>query len=161
MKIRILSIACVTTAAALLAACTTVYKNTDACEQLMRSKLADTSTDTLKIGHAGAGIYGSRVVVEGSIEHVVASASASASASAATATAPLSASGAHAASAVSVGASGASTASATEAVSLKPAKPQKIVTPAAAECTFHGPTLNAFNWLAPANLVTPPANATE
>ncbi|SEB79344.1 hypothetical protein SAMN02787142_0357 [Burkholderia sp. WP9] len=155
MKIRILSIACVTTAAALLAACTTVYKNTDACEQLMRSKLADTSTDTLKIGHAGAGIYGSRVVVEGSIEHVVASASA------ATATAPLSASGAHAASAVSVGASGASTASATEAVSLKPAKPQKIVTPAAAECTFHGPTLNAFNWLAPANLVTPPANATE
>jgi hypothetical protein len=159
MKIRILSIACVTTAAALLAACTTVYKNTDACEQLMRSKLADTSTDTLKIGHAGAGIYGSRVVVEGSIEHVVASASASASA--ATATAPLSASGAHAASAVSVGASGASTASATEAVSLKPAKPQKIVTPAAAECTFHGPTLNAFNWLAPANLVTPPANATE
>jgi hypothetical protein len=166
MKIRILSIACVTTAAALLAACTTVYKNTDACEQLMRSKLADTSTDTLKIGHAGAGIYGSRVVVEGSIEHVVALAlaSASASASAATATAPLSASGAHAASAVSVGASGASgasTASATEAVSLKPAKPQKIVTPAAAECTFHGPTLNAFNWLAPANLVTPPANATE
>lgn len=162
MKIRILSIACVTTAAALLAACTTVYKNTDACEQLMRSKLADTSTDTLKIGHAGAGIYGSRVVVEGSIEHVVASASASASA--ATATAPLSASGAHTASAVSVGASGASgasTASATEAVSLKPAKPQKIVTPAAAECTFHGPTLNAFNWLAPANLVTPPANATE
>ncbi|MFL9891608.1 hypothetical protein [Paraburkholderia sp. RL17-381-BIF-C] len=160
MKIRILSIACVTTAAALLAACTTVYKNTDACEQLMRSKLADTSTDTLKIGHAGAGIYGSRVVVEGSIEHVVASASASA----ATATAPLSASGAHAASAVSVGASGASgasTASATEAVSLTPAKPQKIVTPAAAECTFHGPTLNAFNWLAPANLVTPPANATE
>jgi hypothetical protein len=157
MKIRILSIACVTTAAALLAACTTVYKNTDACEQLMRSKLADTSTDTLKIGHAGAGIYGSRVVVEGSIEHVVASASASA----ATATAPLSASGAHTASAVSVGASGASTASATEAVSLKPAKPQKIVTPAAAECTFHGPTLNAFNWLAPANLVTPPANATE
>ena len=155
MKIRILSIACVTTAAALLAACTTVYKNTDACEQLMRSKLADTSTDTLKIGHAGAGIYGSRVVVEGSIEHVAASASA------ATATAPLSASGAHAASAVSVGASGASTASATEAVSLKPAKPQKIVTPAAAECTFHGPTLNAFNWLAPANLVTPPANATE
>ncbi len=159
MKIRILSIACVTTAAALLAACTTVYKNTDACEQLMRSKLADTSTDTLKIGHAGAGIYGSRVVVEGSIEHLVPSASASASA--ATATAPLSASGAHSASAVSVGASGASTASATEAVSLKPAKPQKIVTPAAAECTFHGPTLNAFNWLAPANLVTPPANATE
>jgi hypothetical protein len=165
MKIRILSIACVTTAAALLAACTTVYKNTDACEQLMRSKLADTSSDTLKIAHAGAGIDGSRVVVEGSIEHVVVPASAPAVSSApAAASAPLAASGARAASAVAVaaaGASGASSASAAAALSLKPAKPRKTVTPAAAECTFHGPTLNVFNWLAPANLVTPPASATE
>ncbi|EIF30457.1 hypothetical protein BCh11DRAFT_05947 [Burkholderia sp. Ch1-1] len=164
MKIRILFIACVT-AAALLAGCTTVYKNTDACEQLMRSKLADTSADTLKIAHAGSGINGSRVVVEGSIEHVGVPASVASVAS--VTKAPLTASGAQAASAalpasaVSVGASGASGASATEALSLKPAKPQKIVTPAAAECTFHGPTLSAFNWLAPANLVTPAANATE
>ncbi|ASV98731.1 hypothetical protein [Paraburkholderia aromaticivorans] len=169
MKIRILSIACVTTAAALLAGCTAVYKNTDACEQLMRSKLAATSPDTLKIAHAGAGIDGARVVVEGSIEHVVAPASASASApsvaaaasAASAAKAPLTASGAQAGSAATVGASGASGVSAAEALARKPAKPQKIVTPAAAECTFHGPTLNAFNWLAPANLVTPPASATE
>ncbi len=164
MKIRILFIACVT-AAALLAGCTTVYKNTDACEQLMRSRLADTSADTLKIAHAGAGIDGSRVVVEGSIEHVVVMDSAASAAS--VAKAPVAASGAQAASAVlpasavSVGASGASGASATEALSLKPAKPQKIATPAAAECTFHGPTLSSFNWLAPENLVAPPANATE
>ncbi|MGC2038900.1 MAG: hypothetical protein WA692_14840, partial [Paraburkholderia caledonica] len=71
MKIRIVTIACAATAAALLAACTAVYKNSDACEQLMRSKLAEQSTDTLKIGHTGAGIDGSRVVVEGSIEHVM------------------------------------------------------------------------------------------
>ncbi|WNC91029.1 hypothetical protein RI103_06665 [Paraburkholderia sp. FT54] len=197
MKIRILSITCVVGAAALLAACTAVYKNTDACEQLMRSKLAETSPDTLKITHAGAGIHGARVVVEGSIEHVGAPTSAPSAASA-----PLAASGARAASAVAVGASGARTASAvavgasgarpasavavgasaaagasgaanasatagasaasaTAALSLKPAKPRKTVTPAAAECTFHGPTLNIFSWLAPANLVTPATNATE
>lgn len=162
MKIRILSIACVTTAAALLAACTTVYKNTDACEQLMRSKLAETSPDTLKITHAGAAIHGSRVVVEGSIEHVVIPASTPAAVSAASA--PLAASGMRAASAVAVGASGAvvaSDASATTALSLKPVKPQKTLTPAAAECTFNGPTLNVFSWLAPANLVTPASSATE
>ncbi|MFM0648001.1 hypothetical protein PQR14_27100 [Paraburkholderia bryophila] len=70
MKIRILSLVCVTTAATLLAGCA-VYKNPSACEQLMRSKLADTSTDTLKIDHAGAAIDGTRVVVEGTIEHVM------------------------------------------------------------------------------------------
>ena len=159
MKIRILSVACVATAAALLAGCTAAYKNTDACEQLMRSKLADTSPDTLKIAHAGAGMHGSRVVVEGTIEHVVTPASAPS-----VAAAPLSASGARAASstfAASAGAVAASGASATEALSLKPVKPKKTVTPAAAECTFHGLTLNAFNWLAPANLVTPAASAAE
>ncbi|MFM0238059.1 hypothetical protein [Paraburkholderia phytofirmans] len=153
MKIRILPLVCVTTAAALLAGCTAVYKNTDACEQLMRSKLAETSPDTLKITHAATGIHGSRVVVEGSIEHVVAPASASAAASA-----PL------AASAVAVGAAGASGASdapATKAFWFKSAKTRKTVTPAAAECTFNGPTLNVFNWLAPANLVAPATDATE
>ena len=158
MKIRILSIACVTTAAALLTACTAVYKNSDACEQLMRSKLAESSADTLKLAHRGAGIYGSRVVIEGSIEHVVA-VSEAAPASAASATtaagAPRTASGA----AATPGASGA------EALSLKPSKPKKIVTRAAAECTFHGSTLDAFNWLAPAKFVArvndPASEATE
>ena len=64
MKNRIITIACVSTAEELLAACTAVYKNSDACEQLMRSKFAETSSDTLKIGHTGAGIDGSRVVVK-------------------------------------------------------------------------------------------------
>lgn len=184
MKIRILSIACVTTAAALLAACTAVYKNSDACEQLMRSKLAETSPDTLKIAHRGVGIDGSRVVVEGSIEHVVtASEVAAASAASAEASAtqaanvPRAASGVRAASEVSAAspasgaaaasgvtagaASGAAAASASlvasgaEAASLKPAKPKKTSTAAAAECTFHGSALSAFNWLAPAKFATP------
>ncbi|PRX30073.1 hypothetical protein B0G75_10796 [Paraburkholderia sp. BL18I3N2] len=153
MKIRILPLVCVTTAAALLAGCTAVYKNTDACEQLMRSKLAETSPDTLKITHAATGIHGSRVVVEGSIEHVAAPASAPAEASA-----PLAAS---AVAAGAAGASSASDASATKAFWFKSARTRKTVTPAAAECTFNGPTLNVFNWLAPANLVTPAASATE
>jgi hypothetical protein len=172
MKIRILSIASVTTAAALLAACTAVYKNTDACEQLMRSKLAQASPDKLKITHTGAGIHGSRVVVEGSIEHVVpasAPAVTSAASTASTASAPLAGSGTPAASAAAIGASGSAgvvgasvaAASATTASAANPRKVQKIVTPAAAECTFNGPTLNVFSWLAPASLVTPAASATE
>ncbi|CAE6819684.1 hypothetical protein [Paraburkholderia domus] len=123
MKIRILSIACVTTAATLLAACTAVYKNTDACEQLMRSKLAETSSpDTLKITHTGAGIDGSRVVVEGSIEHVVtasevaaASAPSPAASAAPVANAPRPASGARAASAMSAASSASSASDATDA----------------------------------------------
>jgi hypothetical protein len=181
MKIRILSIVCVTTAATLLAACTAVYKNSDACEQLMRSKLAETSPDTLKVAHTGAGIDGSRVVVEGSIEHVMtasevaAASAASAAASAAKlANAPHPASDVRAASVASAAsdaaaasgatagvASGATAASASLAASgadatvLKSAKPKKTSTPAAAECTFHGSALSVFSWLAPAKLVKP------
>ncbi|CAE6741837.1 hypothetical protein [Paraburkholderia nemoris] len=191
MKVRILSIACVTTAAALLAACTAVYKNSDACEQLMRSKLAETSSpDTLKITHTGTGIDGSRVVVEGSIEHVMTAsevAAASAASAAKLANAPQPASGVRAASGVSVAqgassapaaaaasdvtagaASGAMAASASvtasggDAASLKSAKPKKTNTAAAAECTFHGSALSVFSWLAPAKLATPaPAAASE
>ncbi|MCI0147225.1 hypothetical protein KNO81_15165 [Paraburkholderia sediminicola] len=185
MKIRILSIACVTTAATLLAACTAVYKNTDACEQLMRSKLAETSSpDTLKITHTGAGIDGSRVVVEGSIEHVVtasevaaASAPSPAASAAPVANAPRPASGARAASAMSaassasdataasgvtagvasgaVAASASVAASGADAASLKSSKPKKTRMAAAAECTFHGSALSVFSWLAPEKLVTP------
>ncbi|MFM0737216.1 hypothetical protein PQQ51_08230 [Paraburkholderia xenovorans] len=182
MKIRILSIACVATAATLLAACTAVYKNADACEQLMRSKLADKSSDTLKIDHTGVGIDGSRVVVEGAIEHtqtaaeLAASDAAAASASAAAASAAQvasvagaagAASGVSSASGVSAasaafGASAASAASTSLAASSaaesarKPAKPKKFVTAAAAECTYHGSVLDVFNWLAPAKFAAPP-----
>ncbi|MFL9866982.1 hypothetical protein PQR67_22630 [Paraburkholderia fungorum] len=187
MKIRTISIACMTTAAVLLASCTAVYKNSDACEQLMRSKLAESSQDTLKVSHKGVGIDGSRVVVEGSIEHVMAasevagtpatSASAAASATASAtqvAKAPHSASGMRAASvassasgaAVASGvaagaASDATAASGAVAASLKSAKPKKTSTAAAAECTFHGSTLAVFSWLAPAKLASPPNPASE
>src|SRR5579871_6442614 len=106
MKIRILSIACVTTAAALLAACTIASRNSGACEQLMRSKLAETSSDALTVTHRGAAIHGSRVVVEGSIDHMpvasevaAASAASAAATSAAAASVPLAASAPHEASA--------------------------------------------------------------
>ena len=178
MKNRILTIACVSTAAALLAACTAVYKNSDACEQLMRSKFAETSSDTLKIGHTGAGIDGSRVVVEGSIEHVVTASEVAAaraasvakggskgsatagamggskgtSATGAMAGSDAAASGARAAAAP---ASGSATSDA-QALALKPGKPKKVVQAAAAECTFSGPSLSSFSWLAPAKLAAPP-----
>jgi len=152
MKMRILSLACVAIAAALLTACTAVTRNSGACEQLMRSKLAETSSDTLQVTHRGAAIHGSRVVVEGTIDSLMA-------ASAVTASAPLVASAPAAASAAllasaPVGASAPSAASDVK-VASKPAGPKKVSTPAAAECTFHGETLDVFRWLAPANLVTP------
>ncbi|HEV3422545.1 MAG TPA: hypothetical protein VG105_01955 [Paraburkholderia sp.] len=181
MKIRTLCIACVTTAAVLLAGCTAVYKNTDACEQMMRSKLADVSSDQLPdapidkltIDHTGTGIGGARVVVEGSLSHMqtaseVAAASAPASApAAASATRAASAvpatagmaSGAAASSAAASGAAGsvaaASGASATLAAAkpVKPVKPKKVTKAAAVECTFTGLNLASFRWLAPAELV--------
>ena len=191
MKIRILSIACVMASVALLAACTAPFRNSDTCEQLMRSKLAETSSpDTLRIAHTGTAIDGSRVVVEGSIEHVMTAsevAAASAASAAKLANAPHPASGVRAASGVSVaqGASSASAAaaasrvtaaaasdataasaslaaSASDAASLKSAKPKKVNTAAAAECTFHGSALSVFSWLAPAKLATPaPTAASE
>ncbi|MGF6968253.1 hypothetical protein OKW43_005281 [Paraburkholderia sp. WC7.3g] len=136
MNIRILSIACIASAATLLAACTIVTRNSSACEQLMRSKLAEASSgmssDTLRVTHRGAAIRGSRVVVEGSIEHLV--------------------------SASEVAASAALVPSASDVkVAAKPAQPKKFSTPAAAECTFHGEELDVFRWLAPAKLATPAA----
>jgi hypothetical protein len=78
MKIRTLSIACAMTVAALFAGCTAVYKNTDACEQMMRDKLADVTPEQLpnatleklSVSHTGTGIHGSRVVVEGTLSHM-------------------------------------------------------------------------------------------
>lgn len=201
MKIRLLSLVCVTTAATLLAGCA-VYKNPSACEQLMRSKLADTSTDTLKIDHAGAAIDGTRVVVEGSIEHVmtasevaaatppvVSKAAAPVAASAgqvapagqmasaasgvqtasarSSASAPVAAANASGASetapaaALAAPAAVAAAASSADALSAKNAKPKKTTTAAAAECTFHGETLDVFTWLAPAKLAAPPAEDAE
>ncbi|NML29736.1 hypothetical protein [Paraburkholderia antibiotica] len=158
MKIRILSIVCVASAAGLLPACTIANRNSGACEQLMRSKLAETSSDTLRVTHRGAAIRGSRVVVEGSIEHVVSASDVAASA-AVVASAPVAASAALVASeprasSAPLAASAAQAASEVK-VAAKPAAPKRINTPAAAECTFHGEELDVFRWLAPAKLATP------
>lgn len=126
MKIRILSLArdarvtnvsrvvrvttSVAVAAVLIAGCTAVavYKNGDTCEQAMRSKLADTTTDPLKIVHTGAGIDATRVVVEGTIDHLMsASEVATADAASAAAAAALAAKGPHKRVARAAGASGA------------------------------------------------------
>ncbi|SMG12372.1 hypothetical protein [Paraburkholderia susongensis] len=175
MKIRILSVACVATAAALLTACTTASRNSGACEQLMRSKLAETSSDTLRVSHRGAAIRGSRVVIEGSIEHMQTASEAAASAPRVAsapkgASAPRVASAPGAASASLVAsapgeasaplvASAPKEASAVVNVAAKPVKPKKVMTPAAAECTFNGEALAVFRWLAPAKLVAPVAPA--
>jgi hypothetical protein len=158
MKIRTLTIACVTTAVALLAACTAVTRNSGACEQLMRNKLADTSQDTLRVAHRAVAIHGSRVVVEGTIEHVM---TASEVAAATPAGAQLAASAPRGAAARTVSAaSGAGAASSVGASDVaasthEPAKPRTVKLPAAAECTFHGEELNVFRWLAPAKLAAP------
>ena len=160
MKIRTLSIACVTTAAALLAACTAVNRNSGACEQLMRNKLADTSPDTLTVAHRAAAIHGSRVVVEGTIVHVMTASEVAAAMPASAARAASAPRGASAARAVSeasgVGAASAVGVSDAEALTQKPLKPETVKLPAAAECTFHGEDLNVFRWLAPAKLAAPP-----
>jgi hypothetical protein len=155
MKIRILSIACVTTAAALLAACTTGSRNSGACEQLMRSKLAATSSDTLKVAHRAAAIRGSRVVVEGSIEHVRTASEVAATMPASAAPAASAPGGIAGTRAVTA----ATAASGVEASSKKPIQPKTVSLPAAAECTFLGEDLDVFRWLAPAKFATPPDQA--
>lgn len=157
MKIRTLSIACVATGAALLAACTSASRNTGACEQLMRNKLADTSSETLRVDHRAAAIRGSRVVVEGTIEHVVPVPAASAVPASASASAAVTAAVPQAPAAAALPASAAQAASGVSAASTrgKPAKPKTVMQPAAAECTFDGEQLSAFRWLAPARLATP------
>ncbi|MGF6239468.1 hypothetical protein P3T42_001200 [Paraburkholderia sp. GAS38] len=154
MKIRTLCLACVTTAAVLLVGCTAVYKNPDACEQMMRSKLADVSpeqlpeakTSKLSVDHRGTAIDGTRVVVEASLSRMQTAAEAAASAVKA-ASAPAAASAASAT--VAAAASGASA----TVAKVKPAKPKKLVKAVAVECTFTGLNLASFRWLAPKELV--------
>ncbi|WP_144156599.1 hypothetical protein [Paraburkholderia sp. BCC1885] len=182
MKIRTLSLACATLAAVLLAGCTAVYKNTDACEQMMRSKLADVPPEQLidatagklSIDHRGTGIDGTRVVVEASLSRMQTAAEAAASApkvaGAPAAAKVTAASGARAGSATQLasapGAASAATTASAPATALaaasgasatlasgKPIKPKKLVKAVAAECTFTGLDLASFRWLAPKELV--------
>ncbi|MFC5427574.1 hypothetical protein ACFPTO_01925 [Paraburkholderia denitrificans] len=146
--------------ATLLAGCAAQYRNSSACQQEMRSRLADASHGKLSVAHTSVAYRGSRVVVEGHLEathHAVADAASGAS----DAKAALAASGPSEASAV-VEESAAVEASATKA-ETKPTTPVDVLTqklgikkprqtPAAAECTFDESGLKSFRWLAPASL---------
>ena len=139
MKTRISLLACVAFVPVLIAGCA-LYKNPSACEQQMRSTLAEKSAvDKLTVSHRGVGINGSRVVVEGAIEE------------------PAGASGVFAARA----ASQAQVASAPQGASAAaPKKPKKVVKEASAECTFEGEKLASFRWLSPTEMV-PPADSED
>jgi hypothetical protein len=106
----------------------------------MRSAASEeASTETLKIAHTGAGIDGTRVVVEGTFEHVMTAAEAASEAKAA----------APAARGVRTPAS----------APLAAGKPKKVVKAAAVECTFDTTGLTSFHWLAPITLAKPASEA--
>ncbi|HEY4353470.1 MAG TPA: hypothetical protein VGN31_19735 [Paraburkholderia sp.] len=78
MNTRVFTLVSSAAALALFAGCT-VYKNAATCEDTMRSAAADqAASETLKISHTGAGIHGTRVVVEGAFESTVPASSAAA-----------------------------------------------------------------------------------
>jgi hypothetical protein len=128
--------------AMVLAGCAAQYRNSSACEQEMRRRLADASQGELSVAHRAVARGGSRVVVEGNLEKVPGAASAVPAASAAVV---------------------ASAASAPAAAAPKPTTPvaalvqrfgskKPALTPTAAECTFDESALKSFRWLAPAVL---------
>lgn len=145
MKTRTPVIACCMIATALSAGCAAVYTNTSACEQTMRQSASDLSAaDTLRISHAGTAIHGSRVVVEGTLEHPQ-------TASEAAVAKPPNTSIIEAGLLAPVMAAFAKT------------QPKKTAVPAAVECTYDANGQTAFRWLAPARLVkaTSPAEETH
>lgn len=142
MKTRTLLIACCMAGAALFAGCTSVYRNSSACEQMMRQSASEKSTDTLKIDHTSAAIHGSRVVVEGTLTHPQTASEAAVAAPPVTdiiqagLLAPVSA-------------------------ALARSKPKVTVASAAAECTYNAQGLSDFRWLAPAKLATTSGGTSE
>jgi hypothetical protein len=71
MNTRVFTLVSSAAALALFAGCT-VYKNSATCADTLRSAAADrAASETLKISHTGAGIHGTRVVVEGAFESTV------------------------------------------------------------------------------------------
>ncbi|HTR08849.1 MAG TPA: hypothetical protein VMJ11_19800 [Paraburkholderia sp.] len=70
-------------AVTLLAGCAAQYRNPDACEEEMRNRLAKTTLGELKVTHSATTYRGTRVVIEGRLEHGAASAVAASSAYAA------------------------------------------------------------------------------
>ncbi|PVX71991.1 hypothetical protein [Paraburkholderia unamae] len=166
-------------AVTLLAGCAAQYRNTGACEEEMRNRLADTTFGELKVTHSATTYRGARVVIEGQLDHGMAPAEPASSAQAARAAQPASAA-ARAASAQNSGspesnalAAPANVATvvpgmmavptapvATQSTEAAPTTPigalaaklgiKKAVRPAAAaECTFNETGLSTFRWLAP------------
>ncbi|MEX3688921.1 hypothetical protein AB3X91_30940 [Paraburkholderia sp. BR14263] len=176
-------------AVTLLAGCAAQYRNTSACEEAMRSRLAETTLGDLKVTHSATTYRGARVVVEGQLENgaasaaVVASAPSASAASAASAAASTTAQGANEAPTVTAPMVQAAALPGTISVPTapvaqggtpegKPTTPvaalvaklgikKAVGTPAAAECTFNESGLATFRWLAPPKLAktTPDPNA--
>lgn len=119
--------------AMVLAGCAAQYRNSSACEQEMRRRLADASQGELSVAHRAVARGGSRVVVEGHLEKTAGAASAAAGASAPAASTP------KATTPVDVF---------VQKLGIK--KPQLTAT--AAECTFDESALKSFRWIAPATL---------
>jgi hypothetical protein len=135
MKIRTPLIACCMVAAALSAGCAAMYTNTSACAETMRQSAKEVSDDdTLKVTHTGTGIKGSRVVVEGTLEH------------------PQTASEASAAKPPNTNILEAGLLAPVTAA-IEKSRPHKTVVAAAAECTYDANGQSTFRWLAPARLV--------
>ncbi|MEX3842663.1 hypothetical protein [Paraburkholderia sp. BR10882] len=175
-------------AVTLLAGCAAQYRNTSACEEAMRSRLAETTLGDLKVTHSATTYRGARVVVEGQLENGAASAAVVASApsaSAASAAASTTAQGANEAPTVTAPMVQAAALPGTISVPTapvaqggtpegKPTTPvaalvaklgikKAVGTPAAAECTFNESGLATFRWLAPPKLAktTPDPNASN
>ncbi|HEV3431603.1 MAG TPA: hypothetical protein VG320_27310 [Paraburkholderia sp.] len=168
--------------ATLLAGCVAQYQNPSACEQEMRTRLAQASLGNLSVTHTAAAYRGQRVVIEGQLERGMlpvestAASSASVASAASAASAATSASAATAASAASgttatagkqhaTFAAGATAASApAKADEPKPTTPMAFIAAklglhkaappqTAAECLYDRTgALTSFHWLAPAAL---------
>lgn len=131
-RTRIALIAALSLALLPFAGCA-LYKNPSACETQMRDSLARISpNERLKVSNAGAGIGGSHVVAEGTLER------------------PLAASAPTAGSAAAASATATASPAATAPPAKRNAAPRTASRPAAAECTFNGEALTAMHWLKPA-----------
>lgn len=68
MNIRSRLLPLLTIPLALMAGCTSYYRNIDACKERMHAEYPDAATAPLKVTGSGAAIHGTRVVVHGTIK---------------------------------------------------------------------------------------------
>jgi len=119
--------------AMVLAGCAAQYRNSSACEQEMRRRLADASQGELSVANRAVARGGSRVVVEGHVEKAHGATAAAAASTPAAAT--------------------PQPATPVDAIVQKLGIKKPQLTAVAAECTFDETALKSFRWLAPAALV--------